>query len=57
LPKDGCIKDYDCRGIGQKCVSDVCVETLSPEEKQKEIQQVQEQGKNLQSHLEFSLVF
>lgn len=48
LPKDGCIKDSDCRGgMGQKCVNDVCIETLSAEEKQKEIQKHQEQGKQV----------
>ena len=39
LPKDGCIKDSNCRGIGQKCVNDICVETMSEEEKEKKRQE------------------
>lgn len=35
LPKDGCIKDSNCLGMGQKCVNDICVETMSEEEKEK----------------------
>jgi len=46
LPKDGCIKDSNCRDIGQKCINDICVETMSEEEKQKEIQRFKEKGNN-----------
>lgn len=40
LPQGGCVTDSHCQ-IGQKCLNDMCIDTVSPEEKQK----LQEQSK------------
>ena len=35
LPKGGCLTDFNCPGEGMKCRNDVCVQTMSDEEKEK----------------------
>lgn len=46
LPKNGCIKDSNCLGMGQKCVNDICVETMSEEEKEKQREKQRETNNN-----------
>jgi hypothetical protein len=51
LPKNGCIKDSDCKEFGEKCTNDTCIQTLSEEEKRQKLEEIHQSQKKLEKGL------